>query len=71
MRQLEITGAHSVEWREAADPVLQGDGEALVRPLAVALCDLDAAFLVGSVPVGEPFALGHECVGEVVDAGTR
>ncbi|HEX8646756.1 MAG TPA: alcohol dehydrogenase catalytic domain-containing protein, partial [Thermoleophilaceae bacterium] len=46
-----------------------GDGEALVRPLAVATCDLDTAFLTGAVPVGEPFPLGHECIGEVVDVG--
>jgi alcohol dehydrogenase len=69
MRQLEITGPRSVEWREAPAPALAGDGEALVRPLAVAMCDLDAAFITGVVPVGEPFPLGHECVGEVVDVG--
>jgi alcohol dehydrogenase len=69
MRQLEVTGAHSTEWREAPDPRLEGDAEALVRPLAVAMCDLDAGFLSGMVPVGEPFPLGHECVGEVVDHG--
>ena len=69
MRQLEITGAHRVEWRERAAPALQGDGEALVRPLAVALCDLDAAFLGGVIPVAEAFAFGHECVAEVVDVG--
>ncbi len=69
MRQLEITGAHSVEWRERAAPALQGDGEALVRPLAVALCDLDAAFLGGVIPISEAFAFGHECVAEVLDVG--
>jgi threonine dehydrogenase-like Zn-dependent dehydrogenase len=69
MRQLEVTGARSAEWREAPDARLQGDGEAIVRPLAVALCDLDAGFLAGLVPIGEPFPLGHECVGEVVDHG--
>jgi threonine dehydrogenase-like Zn-dependent dehydrogenase len=69
MRQLEITGARTVEWREAPAPVLEGDGEALVRPIAVAMCDLDAAFLEGGVPIAEPFPLGHECIGEVVDAG--
>jgi threonine dehydrogenase-like Zn-dependent dehydrogenase len=69
MRQLEITGVGSVEWREAPAPALEGDGEALVRPLAVAMCDLDAAFLTGMVPFGEPFPLGHECIAEVVDVG--
>ena len=69
MRQLEITGVRAVEWREAPEPALGGDGEAIVRPLAVAMCDLDAGFLTGLVPVGEPFPLGHECIAEVVDVG--
>jgi threonine dehydrogenase-like Zn-dependent dehydrogenase len=69
VRQLEITGAHAVRWTEAPSPTLQGDGEALVRPLAVALCDLDAAWLSGAIPVAEPFPLGHECVGEVIEVG--
>src|SRR2546430_1268921 len=69
VRQLEITRARSVEGRDAPRPALGGDGEALVRPLAVAMCDLDAAFLSGRVPIAEPFPLGHECVGEVVEVG--
>ncbi len=69
MRQLEITGARSVEWRDVPAPRPQGDLEALVRPLAVALCDLDAAFLTGAVPIAEAFAFGHECVAEVVEIG--
>jgi threonine dehydrogenase-like Zn-dependent dehydrogenase len=69
MRQLEITGARSVEWRDVPAPVLKGDREALVRPLAVAMCDLDAAFLTGAAPIAESFPLGHECVAEVVDVG--
>ena len=69
VRQLEVTGVRSVEWRDAPDPALAGDGEAIVRPLAVAMCDLDAAFITGQVPVGEPFPLGHECIGQVVEIG--
>ena len=40
-----------------------------MRPLAVAMCDLDAAFLSGVVPIAEPFPLGHECVAEVLETG--
>jgi threonine dehydrogenase-like Zn-dependent dehydrogenase len=69
VRQLEITAAHAVEWRDMPAPALAGDAEAIVRPLAVATCDLDTAFLSGTVPLPEPFALGHECVAEVVDVG--
>ena len=69
MRQLEITGPRAVRWGEASAPALQGDGDALVRPLAVAMCDLDAIFLSGAIPIAEPFPLGHECVGEVIEVG--
>src|SRR5215210_8616378 len=33
------------------------------------MCDLDAAFLAGPVPIAEGFPLGHECVAEVVEIG--
>ena len=69
MRQLEITGAHAVRWTEVTAPALQGDGEALVRPLAVAMCDLDAVWLGGAIPIAEPFPLGHECIAEVIETG--
>ena len=49
MRQLEIVGTREVRWNEVPAPRLQGDGEALVRPLAVAMCDLDAVFLSGAI----------------------
>jgi len=58
-----------VRWSEAPAPRLQGDGEALVRPLAVAMCDLDAAWLAGLIPFERPFPLGHECTGEVIEVG--
>ena len=40
-----------------------------MRPLAVAMCDLDAWLMRGAVPFPGPFALGHEFVAEVVQAG--
>jgi len=58
-----------VEWRDLADPVLGGPGEALVRPLAVALCDLDHLMIQGQAPIPGEIALGHEQVGEVVAVG--
>jgi threonine dehydrogenase-like Zn-dependent dehydrogenase len=69
VKELTFTGADAVEWREADDPVLAGDGEALVRPLAVATCDLDSAVIAGRVPIPPPFPLGHECVAEVLEVG--
>ncbi len=37
MRQLFFVEPGKVEWREAEEPRLEGDGEALVKPLAVEL----------------------------------
>jgi threonine dehydrogenase-like Zn-dependent dehydrogenase len=69
MRQLEFIEKGKLEWRDAPDPKLGGDGEAIVRPVALATCDLDTAFVQGLAPVGNPFPFGHECVGEVTDVG--
>ena len=69
MRALTYTGPDALEWREVPDAKVQGNGEAVVRPLAVATCDLDDLIVGGRSPFPAPFALGHEGVGEVVDAG--
>jgi alcohol dehydrogenase len=45
------------------------DGGALVRPLAVATCDLDDLIIAGFSPFPAPFAIGHECVAEVMELG--
>ena len=69
MRQLVFLGPGALEWREAPEPILGGPGEALVRPIAVATCDLDAAMLRGLVPSAGPFPFGHEFVAEVISIG--
>lgn len=69
MRQLTFLAPKQIAWREAPEPALEGPGQALVRPLAVALCDLDRAVIRGRVPAPGPFPLGHECVAEVIAAG--
>jgi alcohol dehydrogenase len=70
MRQLDFIGPGQVEWRDVPEPKLQGDGEALVRPVAVATCDLDVGLLRGKMTLFEgPFPLGHEGVAHVVDVG--
>ncbi|HEY3021315.1 MAG TPA: alcohol dehydrogenase catalytic domain-containing protein [Solirubrobacteraceae bacterium] len=69
MRALTYTGPRALEWREAPEPRVAGDGEALVRPLAVATCDLDDLIVSGRAPFPAPFVLGHEGVAEVVETG--
>lgn len=50
MRELNFVEAGKLEWRDAADPALEGDRQALVRPLAVATCDLDTGVIAGRFP---------------------
>lgn len=69
MRELNFIEKGRLEWREAPEPGLRGDGEAIVRPVALATCDLDAAIVRGRAPVQGPFPFGHECVAEVTDVG--
>lgn len=69
MRQLTCIGPSKLEWREVDPPRLEAAGDALVRPLAVARCDIDPFLITGLLPQRGPFALGHEAVVEVVDVG--
>ena len=69
MRQLTLEEAGRIGWREVSEPELQDDGQALVRPLAVATCDLDLMIARGTSPFPPPIALGHEGVAEVVEVG--
>jgi len=69
MRELNFIEKGKLEWREAPDPKIEGDGEAVVRPVALATCDLDTAIVRGRAPVQGPFPFGHECVAEVEDLG--
>ena len=50
MRQLTCTAPHEIEWRDVPEPRLEGDKEALVRPLVVARCDIDLFLTSGLFP---------------------
>jgi threonine dehydrogenase-like Zn-dependent dehydrogenase len=69
VRQLEFIEKGRLEWRDAPDPKLEGDVQAIVRPVALATCDIDVAFVQGRFPTTGTFSFGHECVGEVRDVG--
>lgn len=69
MRQLTFLEPGRLEWREVPAPRLGADTDAIVRPLAVARCDLDFYIARGIVRYRGPFAFGHEVVADVVDAG--
>src|SRR5215468_1234297 len=69
MRQLTCSAPNTIGWQDVPAPRLQGDGEALVRPLAVARCDIDLFLTSGLFPSRGPFALGHEGVAEILELG--
>src|ERR1700687_3769290 len=70
MRELTFVGPGKLEWREVAAPKIDGPSQALVRPIAVATCDLDALLIRGEAPMfGGGFPFGHESVGVVVEVG--
>lgn len=71
MQQLTYTGPRELQWLEAPAPRLESDAAALVRPVAVATCDLDALIVQGESPFPPPFAIGHECVAEIVELGDQ
>lgn len=71
MKALYYRGSEGgLEWREDPEPQLLERTDAIVRPIAVSTCDLDQAIVHSSVPGAEqPFAIGHEGVGEVLEVG--
>jgi len=70
VRALYYDGGGGLEWRDDRAPTLEVPTDALVRPIAVSTCDLDQTIIHGSVPGSEqPFAIGHEGVGEVLEVG--
>ena len=59
-----------LEWREDPKPEIVDPTDALVRPIVASTCDLDQAIVHATVPGAEqPFAIGHEAVGEVLVVG--
>ena len=69
MRALVFRGPMDLAWEEVETPQLMEQRDALVRPIAVARCDLDPAIALGLYPMPAPFVMGHEMVGEVVAVG--
>lgn len=69
MRALWYLKPGELEWRDVPEPELDGPDAAIVRPLAVATCDLDGPIVRGEVPAPGPFPVGHEFVAEVVAVG--
>src|SRR5664279_1901387 len=69
MQRVVLDGAARVRWEEVDEPRLTGPDAALVRPIAIATCDLDTAVLRGRYPLEGPYPFGHEGIAEVVAVG--
>jgi alcohol dehydrogenase len=70
MRELHVVSPGKLDWQEVEAPTLSAEGDALVAPVAVTLCDLDRPMVHGTFPVPLPLPLGHEVVAEVQEVGT-
>jgi alcohol dehydrogenase len=71
MRGLIASPGGSLRWRLVSSPALPGPQAALVRPIAVATCDVDRAMMLGRSIFPLPLHLGHECTAEVVQVGDQ
>lgn len=71
VKALMFRGPMDLEWEDVETPRILDPRDALVRPLAVARCDLDPAIAIGLYPMKGPFVMGHEMVGEIVGLGER
>ena len=69
MRALQYQGPNQLEWVEVEDARIEAASDVVIRPTAVASCDLDWGIVQGRVPFPAPFILGHEFVGEIVASG--
>jgi len=68
MRQLTYQGNEQLAWEDVEEPELSAPTSALVRPLAVARCDLDLAMVHQGLFPG-PYGVGHEIAGQVIAVG--
>lgn len=69
MQQLTFVKRGILEWHDVPEPTLQMPTDVLVRPIAVARCDLDLGILLGLTPFRGPFPFGHEFVAEITAIG--
>jgi len=71
MQALHFIKVGKLEWHDTPDLRVDGQLEAIVRPIASTTCDLDRRIINGLISFGENFPIGHECVAEVVEVGGK
>ena len=56
MQQLTLQEPGRLEWISVPEPQLEDPGDALVRPIAVTVCDVDPVMVDGRFPLPTPVA---------------
>ncbi|GAA3378994.1 zinc-dependent alcohol dehydrogenase family protein [Streptomyces sannanensis] len=70
MKALVFHGPEQTSWQDVPDPDIKDAADAVVRVDAVTICGTDLHIIKGDVPEVTPGRiLGHEAVGEVMEAG--
>lgn len=69
MQALHYIDTGELAWRETASPAISASDDALIRPMAVAACDLDRSIASSASPFPGPFVMGHEFCGIVEAVG--
>ncbi|CAM2841988.1 alcohol dehydrogenase catalytic domain-containing protein [Skermania piniformis] len=73
MRTVTFVGPRELRFDEVDAPTMVDPTDALVRPIAATICDLDQWTIQEKVPLSMlgPFRIGHECVARVVEVGAE
>jgi alcohol dehydrogenase len=72
MKALVYHGAHDVRVESVPDPTPPDERGAVIRVERAAICGSDLHLYHGAFPMADSgFTIGHEFVGEVVEAGSR
>ena len=71
MKALFATGRRDqpLVWETVEAPEIIEPTDVIIRPMAVAACDLDRAIVQGRSPFPGSFMLGHEFTGEIIAVG--
>lgn len=69
MLALFAGGGGAPHFRDVPEPKLDSAVAAVVEPIAVAICDLDVAYIANLLPTEAPYAVGHEFTARVVEVG--
>src|SRR5438309_5805798 len=68
MKAMVLSAPNELALGEVARPAI-GEGQVLVRVMYSGICGTDYKIYSGAIPVRYPRIMGHEMIGEVVEAG--